>query len=123
MRGTWFPLTQPSAAARQELREAVKVLTGRDRARRPTSDVITEVNRVVQGWGGYFHFRHCTAAFSALNEFVCDRVRIYLSRVAHGEPLRVTHGEPMWDVTGSLASRGSALSVTPLRAASAAGGW
>jgi RNA-directed DNA polymerase len=25
-RGTWFPLTQPSAAARQELREAVKVI-------------------------------------------------------------------------------------------------
>ena len=51
-RGTWFPLTQPSAAARQELREAVRALTGRDRARRPTPDVITEVNRVVQGWGG-----------------------------------------------------------------------
>lgn len=79
-RGTWFPLTQPSAAARQELRDAVKALTGRERARRPTPDVIAAVNRVVQGWGGYFHFRHCTAAFSALNEFVCDRVRIYLRR-------------------------------------------
>ena len=51
-RGTWFPLTQPSAAACQELRDAVKALTGRDRARRPTPDVITEVNRGVQGWGG-----------------------------------------------------------------------
>jgi len=51
-RGTWFPLTQPSAAARQELRDAVKALTGRDRARWPTSDVIAAVNRVVQGWGG-----------------------------------------------------------------------
>jgi hypothetical protein len=79
-RGTWFPLTQPSAAARHELREAVKALTGRDRARRPTPDVIAEVNRVVHGWGGYFHFRHCTAAFSALTEFVCARVRIYLRR-------------------------------------------
>ena len=48
-RGTWFPLTQPSAAARQELREAVKVLTGRERARRPTPDVIAEGNRVVHG--------------------------------------------------------------------------
>ena len=51
-RGTWFPLTQPSAAARQELRDAVKALTGRERARWPTSDVIAAVNRVVQGWGG-----------------------------------------------------------------------
>ncbi len=79
-RGTWFPLTQPSAAARQELRDAVKALTGRDRARRPTPDVIAEVNRTVQGWAGYFYFRHCTATFSALNEFVCARVRIYLRR-------------------------------------------
>jgi len=79
-RGTWFPLTQPSAAACQELRDTVKALTGRDRARRPTPDVITEVNRVVQGWGGYFYFRHCTATFSALNEFICNRVRIYLRR-------------------------------------------
>ena len=38
------------------------------------------VNRAVQGWGGYFYFRHCAATFSALNEFVCNRVRIYLRR-------------------------------------------
>ena len=73
-------MTQPSAAACPELRATVKALRGRDRARRPTPDVITEVNRVVQGWGGYFHFRHCTATFSALNEFICNRVRIYLRR-------------------------------------------
>jgi RNA-directed DNA polymerase len=79
-RGTWFPLTQPSAAACQELQDAVKTRTGRDRARRPTPDVITEVNRGVHGWAGYFSFRHGTATFRALNEFVCNRVRIYLRR-------------------------------------------
>lgn len=79
-RGTWFPLAQPSAAACQELRDAVKALTGRDRARRPTPDIITEVNRIVQGCAGYSYFRHCTATFCALNQFVGDRVRIYLRR-------------------------------------------
>jgi len=79
-RGTWFPLTQPSRAACQELRDAVKALTGRDRARRSTPDVIAEINRVVQGWAAYFYFRHCTATFSALNQFVGDRLRIYLRR-------------------------------------------
>ena len=79
-KGTWFPLTQPSRAACQELREAVKVLTGRERLRRPTSDVIAEINRVVQGWAAYFYYRHCTATFSALNQFLGARLRIYLRR-------------------------------------------
>jgi RNA-directed DNA polymerase len=79
-RGTWFPLTQPSRAACQELREAVKALTGRDRARHLTATVVAEINRVVQGWGGYFYFRHCTATFRTLNQFVGDRLRIYLRR-------------------------------------------
>jgi hypothetical protein len=78
--GAWFPVTQSSAAARQKLRDAVKTQAGRDRARRPTPEVIAEVNRVVQGWAGYFYFRLCPAAFSALKQFVCDRVRIYLRR-------------------------------------------
>lgn len=46
-----------------------------------------------------------------------------MSRVAHGEPLRVTHGEPAWDVTESLASGVSALTVTPLRTACSAVRW
>ena len=78
--GGWFPLIRPSADARQRLREKVKGLTARDRLALPTPVVIAEVNRVVQGWAGYFHFQHCTRDFSALRWFVEERVRIYLRR-------------------------------------------
>ena len=78
--GGWFPLIRPSAAARQRLREKVKALTARDRLALPTPVVIAEVNRVVQGWAGYFHFQHCTRDFSHLRWFVEERVRISLRR-------------------------------------------
>ena len=78
--GGWFPLARPSASACQRLRDKVKALTSRDRASLPTPVVIAEVNRVVQGWAGYFHFKNCTRAFGSLQEYVAQRVRIYLRR-------------------------------------------
>ena len=78
--GRAFPLVRPSAPACQRLRDAVKALTGRARLACPTSTVITELNRVVHGWAGYFHFQHCGRAFSALRRFVSQRVRLFLRR-------------------------------------------
>ena len=78
--GRIFPLVRPSAAACQRLRDAVKALTERPHLARPTADVLTELNRVVRGWAGYFHFQHCGRAFSALRRFLTQRVRIYLRR-------------------------------------------
>lgn len=78
--GRRFPLVRPSAPACQRLRDAVKALTTRAHLARPTAEVITEINQVVRGWAGYFHFQHCGRAFSALRRFVSQRVRIYLRR-------------------------------------------
>ena len=78
--GRAFPLVRPSAPACQRLRDAVKALTTRTHLARPTTDVITEINQVVRGWAGHFHFQHCGRAFSALRRFVSQRVRIYLRR-------------------------------------------
>jgi len=55
-------------------------LAGRAELARPTPAVITEINRVVRGWAGYFHVQHCGRAFSALRRFVTQRVRLYLRR-------------------------------------------
>ena len=78
--GRTFPLVRPAAPACQRLRDAVKARTTRAALARPTADVIAELNRVVRGWAGYFHFLHCGRAFSALRRFVSQRVRIYLRR-------------------------------------------
>ena len=73
-------MIRPSAGARQRLRDKVKGLTDRTRAPLPTPVVIAEVNRVVQGWAGHFHFKHCARDFSHLRRFVEERVRTYLRR-------------------------------------------
>jgi len=78
--GRLFPLVRPSAPACQRLRDAVKALTTRASLARPTAEVITEINQVVRGWAGYFHFQHCGRAFSALRRFLTQRVRIFLRR-------------------------------------------
>jgi RNA-directed DNA polymerase len=78
--GRLFPLVRPSAAACQRLRDAVKAHTARADLAQPTALVIAEVNPIVRGWAGYFHFQHCGRAFSALRRFVSQRVRIYLRR-------------------------------------------
>ena len=78
--GRTFPLVRPAAPACQRLRDAVKARTTRAALARPTADVIAELNRVVRGWAGYFHFQHCGRAFSALRRFVSQRVRLYLRR-------------------------------------------
>jgi len=85
--GRLFPLIQPSAPACQRLRDAVKAQTTRAHLARPTADVIAEINQVVRGWAGYFHFQHCGRAFSALRRFISQRVRIYLRR---------KHRTPSW---------------------------
>jgi group II intron reverse transcriptase/maturase len=85
--GGRFALIRPSADAGQRLRAKVKTLTGRHRAPLPTPEVIAEVNRVVQGWAGYFHFKHCARDFSNLRRFVEERVRTYLRR-KHGHRTR-----------------------------------
>jgi len=78
--GGWFPLIRPSADARQRLRAKVKGLTDRTRASLPTPAVIAEVNCVVHGWAGHFHFKHCARDFRNLRRFVEERVRTYLRR-------------------------------------------
>jgi RNA-directed DNA polymerase len=78
--GREFPLGRPSAPACQRLRDQVRALPTRAHLARPTGAVIAEVNQVVRGWAGYFHFQHCGRAFSALRRFVRQRVRIYLRR-------------------------------------------
>jgi len=78
--GRTFPLVRPSCEALQHLRTVIKGLTGRDRAPLPDAGVIAEVNRVVRGWVGYFHYRNCSRDLAWLKTYLERRVRIYLGR-------------------------------------------
>lgn len=78
--GGTFPLVCPSSKALQRIRAKLKGLTGRDRAPLPDALVIAEINQVVRGWVGYFHYRNCSHAMASLKRYLEQRVRIFLGR-------------------------------------------
>lgn len=46
----------------------------------PWSEVRVELNRVLKGWSGYFHYGTCTPAYCAIDHHVATRVRHFLVR-------------------------------------------
>ena len=41
---------------------------------------IPELNRMLTGWGGYFHYAHSTRVLDRMNHFVANRVQRWLWR-------------------------------------------
>lgn len=78
--GGTFPLVRPSPRALQRIRATIKELTGRDRAPLPDRLAIAELNQVVRGWVGYFHYRNCSRDLASLKRYLEQRVRIFLGR-------------------------------------------
>ena len=81
--GKLFPRTAPSAKSEGRLRERVREALSHQRSNRPASEVVGEVNRVVRGWGQYFHFGNPQRAMARLNYFVEKRLRKWLMRRRH----------------------------------------
>ena len=46
----------------------------------PWSEVQAELNRMLKGWSGYFHYGTCTPAYCAIDHHVATRVRHFLVR-------------------------------------------
>jgi RNA-directed DNA polymerase len=70
----------PSAKAMARARERIHELTDRTRNFLPIAQVITEVNRFLKGWGGYFRHGYPRASFDKLNGYVVERLRHHLQR-------------------------------------------
>jgi len=103
-------------AALAAMQGQVRELTGRSQGC-SVATMVAELRGYLLGWKAYFRLADTPGVFTALDQWLRRRLRmVYLkqvSRVAHGEPRRVGHSEPAALVTGPLASRWSALSVTP----------
>jgi group II intron reverse transcriptase/maturase len=79
----WYAHIEPSAKSRQRLREQVRQRLNHWTQHRPTAEVISELNRMLRGWSGYFHCQHSSRAFNRLNDWTRDRMRRWLWR-KHG---------------------------------------
>ena len=70
----------PSAKAMGRARERIRELTDRKRSFVPIRQMIDEVNRFLNGWGGYFRHGYPRQQFDKLNGYVVERLRNHLKR-------------------------------------------
>ena len=72
--GNYYPQVQPSKKSLQSIKDRLTALTERSRTILPIEWVVKEVNAIVHGWVGYFHYRHCSAAMAQLRNHVEERL-------------------------------------------------
>jgi len=78
--GRWYPHVQPSLKAVKRINQRVTSLTQRQLTLLPLPDVIGNVNAVVRGWVGYFHYKNCSTRLGKLKRHVEERVRTHLRK-------------------------------------------
>lgn len=78
--GKWWPRVTPAQKSQGRVRERLRERMNRRTVWRPVEEVIVEVNRVLRGWGNYFHYGHPQRAMKRTNRFAEERVRKRLMR-------------------------------------------
>ena len=81
--GRWYGHVEPSAKSRLRLREKVRTILNHWTVWKSSDEAIGELNRLVRGWSGYFHFRHSSRVMGSLQGWVRARVKRWLWR-KHG---------------------------------------
>jgi RNA-directed DNA polymerase len=74
-----FLASWPGHAAMQRARARVRETLARRQLLRPVADVITDVNRFLRGWGGYFRHGNSTRHFNRLDRYVTRRAARFIS--------------------------------------------
>jgi len=78
--GRRYPHVEPSKKSLQTVKTRVTGLTGRERTVIPINRIIEEINMLLRGWTGYFHFRNCSKRLDSIREHVEQRIRTHLRK-------------------------------------------
>lgn len=78
--GRRYTQVAPSCKAQLRLRDSIRGELNRSTLQRSCTEAVRSVNRIVRGWGNYFHYRNCTSAFARTNRFLWQRLRDWLWR-------------------------------------------
>lgn len=78
--GNYYPHVQPSKRAEQKVKDRITILTKRERTIMPLEWVVNEVNAMVRGWVGYFHYRNCSKTLSRIRNHLEQRLIIHLRK-------------------------------------------
>jgi len=79
-RGKRYLQYWPSRRAMQRVRDRIKAITAsRHRLPEPIQPIVTEVNRVVRGWGAYFRVGNSARKLNAVDDYVHERLARFLA--------------------------------------------
>jgi len=76
--GAHYPHVEPSRKARLKLRDGVREVLNHWTTDRSCAETIRRVNRIVQGWGQYFHYGNSTDVFKRQQHWLQQRLRKWL---------------------------------------------
>jgi len=81
--GRSYPHMEPHPKSQTKLRDKLRDKLNRSTLWRAAEEVIPEMNRLLRGWGGYFHYGNSTRVFDRLNQYAATRLQRWLWR-KHG---------------------------------------
>jgi len=78
--GKLYPHVQPSKKTEQKVKDRITELTKRERTIMPLEWVVKEVNAMVRGWVGYFHYRNCSQTLGRIRNHLEQRLNTHLRK-------------------------------------------
>lgn len=78
--GNLYPHVQPSKKAEQKVKDRITGLTTRDRTIMPLEWVVNEVNSMLRGWVGYFHYRNSSQSLVRVRNHLEQRLITHLRK-------------------------------------------
>ena len=81
--GKWWPYIQPAATSEMRVRDRLREILNRSTRTHSVTQAVADVNALLRGWGGYFHFGYSSNAMHRTNEFARQRLRKWLMRRRH----------------------------------------
>ena len=78
--GKPYPNVRPSNKSVQKIKTRITELTEQKLTCIPLTDVVANVNRSLQGWANYFHYRNSWQAMSRVRYHTEERLRTHLRR-------------------------------------------
>ena len=78
--GKYYPHIQPSKKAEQKVKDRITELTKRERTIMPLEWVVKEVNTMLRGWVGYFHYCNCSQTLGRVRNHLEQRLVTHLRK-------------------------------------------
>jgi hypothetical protein len=60
---TPYPHIKPAEKAVEKVKTRINEISARNQTWRPTDEIVRDMNRMLRGWLGYFHFSNSSAVF------------------------------------------------------------